>query len=158
LSDQARRDVGCAGRGEWHDQTHRPRRIGLRPSEARQRRQRGSARSEMQKISAGKFQSEPPSHHSITSSAIANATIRERTCRAAARPHCYAKHTDHRDDAARDTHHPHRFRARCRSDRQRLRRELPAAGREVTGFVTMEPAVAGKRSSCSKRLRRASPG
>src|SRR5215813_11480903 len=38
-----------------------PRRIGLRPSEARHRRQRGSARGQMQKISAGKFHFEPPS-------------------------------------------------------------------------------------------------
>jgi hypothetical protein len=34
---------------------HRPRRIGLRPSNARDGRQRGSARCQMQKISAGKF-------------------------------------------------------------------------------------------------------
>src|SRR5215472_14412308 len=59
LSDQARRDVGCAGRGDWHDQTHWPRRIGLRPCDARDGRERGSARSQMQKLSAGKFHFEP---------------------------------------------------------------------------------------------------
>src|SRR6266511_584383 len=36
------------------------RRIGLRPNEARPGRQRGSARGQMQKISAGKFHFEPP--------------------------------------------------------------------------------------------------
>jgi len=39
---------------------HRPRRIGLRRRDARHRRQRGSARDQMQKISAGKFHFEPP--------------------------------------------------------------------------------------------------
>src|SRR5262249_19530037 len=34
LTDQAGRDVGRATGGEWHDQTHRPRRVGLSPSEA----------------------------------------------------------------------------------------------------------------------------
>jgi hypothetical protein len=43
------------------DQTHRPSRIGLRPSEARHRRQRGSARGQMQKLSAGKFHLNLPS-------------------------------------------------------------------------------------------------
>src|SRR6516162_7885705 len=47
--------------GEGTDnQTHRPRWIGLRPGEARDGRQRGSARCKMQKISAGKFHFEPP--------------------------------------------------------------------------------------------------
>ena len=36
------------------------------------RRERGSARCQMQKISAGKFHVEPPLHHSITSSARAS--------------------------------------------------------------------------------------
>src|SRR5262249_12340386 len=53
LSDQARGDVGRAGRGEWHDQTHRSRRIGLRPRDPRYCRQRrGSARGQMQKFAA----------------------------------------------------------------------------------------------------------
>ena len=41
---------------------HRLGRIGLRPNEARPGWQRGGARCEMQKISAGKFHSEPPLH------------------------------------------------------------------------------------------------
>jgi hypothetical protein len=40
---------------------HRPRGIGLRQSEVRNSWQRGSARSQMQKLSAGKFHFEPPS-------------------------------------------------------------------------------------------------
>src|SRR6516225_5571838 len=59
LSDQAREDVGRAGRGEWHDQTHRSRRIGLRPCDARHCGQRGSACCEMQELAAGKFHSGP---------------------------------------------------------------------------------------------------
>ena len=48
---------------------HRPRRIGLRPRDARQSGQSGSTRSQMQELSTvGKFHFEP-SHHSITSSA-----------------------------------------------------------------------------------------
>src|SRR5436190_11514626 len=31
LADQAGRDVGRAARGDWYDQTHRPRRVGLCP-------------------------------------------------------------------------------------------------------------------------------
>src|SRR5215467_1368372 len=37
------------------DDAHRPRRVGLRPRDARHGRQRGSARGQMQKLSAGKF-------------------------------------------------------------------------------------------------------
>jgi hypothetical protein len=39
------------------------------------------------------------------------------------------KHPRHCGAAARDAHHPHHFRDCCRSDRQRLRRELPATWR-----------------------------
>src|SRR5262249_36222641 len=53
LAHQMGRDVGRSGRSEWRDQTHRPRRIGLRRSNARNGRQRGRARCQMQKISAG---------------------------------------------------------------------------------------------------------
>ena len=42
---------GCEGR----NQTHWPRRIGLRPCDPRHGRERGSARGQMQKLSAGKF-------------------------------------------------------------------------------------------------------
>src|SRR5262249_18630181 len=48
-----------------------PRRIGLRPRDARHGRERGSAGGQMQKISAGEFHFNLPSHHSITSSARA---------------------------------------------------------------------------------------
>src|SRR5215467_12960734 len=43
----------------WHDQTRRPQRIGLRERDVRHRRQRGSARCEMEKISAENFHSSP---------------------------------------------------------------------------------------------------
>src|SRR5262249_10638710 len=71
-SDEPRKNVGRAARSRRGDDTHRPRRIALRVSEPGHCRQRGSACCEMQKISAGKFHSEPPSHHSITSSAMAS--------------------------------------------------------------------------------------
>src|SRR5258705_11450384 len=51
LTDQARHDVGTPASGETNDYAHRPRWVGLRPSEARHRRQRGSARSHMQELS-----------------------------------------------------------------------------------------------------------
>src|SRR5262249_54304702 len=62
LSQQTREDVAPAARGKADDPTHRPRRIGLRPSDARHERQRGSARCQMQKLpTVGKFHFEPPS-------------------------------------------------------------------------------------------------
>ena len=70
--------------------------------------------------------------------------IRQGTRRAAARPHSYAKHAHHCGDAATNAHHPHHFRERCRSGRQRLRRELPRPGGNVTGFIDLEPTMAGK--------------
>ncbi len=42
--------------------------------------------------------------------------------------------THHRGAAASNAHHPHHFRHRCRSGRQRLRRELSAAGRQRHRF------------------------
>ena len=45
--------------GKADDDAHRPRRIGLRPRDARHGRQRGSARGQMQKLSAGKFHGAP---------------------------------------------------------------------------------------------------
>src|SRR5262249_33743182 len=44
------------------DPTQRPRRVGLRPRDARHGRQRGSACCQMQKISAGKFHSALPEY------------------------------------------------------------------------------------------------
>jgi hypothetical protein len=53
--------MSCAPpRGNGNDQTHWPRRIGLRPCDSRDGWQRGSACCQMQKISAGKFHVEPP--------------------------------------------------------------------------------------------------
>src|SRR5262245_65008113 len=57
-----------AARRERHDDAHRPRRIGLRPSDARYGRQRGSG-GQMQEFAEGKFHLNLPSRHSITSSA-----------------------------------------------------------------------------------------
>src|SRR5215831_3395231 len=61
LTHQAYEDVCSAARGISNDAAHWPRRIGLRPRDPRHRRQRGSARCEMQKLSAGKFHFELPS-------------------------------------------------------------------------------------------------
>src|SRR5262249_30850688 len=58
-SDQARNDVGRAAGGNEDDHANRPYRIALRPRDARDRRQQGSAGGQMQKISAGKFHSVP---------------------------------------------------------------------------------------------------
>jgi hypothetical protein len=55
LRDQARGDVGGAAGGKPDEQAYRTARIGLRPRNARDRRQRGSANGQMQKLSAGKF-------------------------------------------------------------------------------------------------------
>src|SRR5262249_49186669 len=41
---------------DWHDDRHCPRWIGFRSRDPRKSRQSGSARGEMQKITAGKFQ------------------------------------------------------------------------------------------------------
>src|SRR5262249_57965751 len=43
LSYQASENIGRAARRDWHDQTHWPRRIGLRPRHAQDGRQGGSA-------------------------------------------------------------------------------------------------------------------
>src|SRR4051794_4884173 len=69
-----------------------------------------------------------------TTDAGVDATIHEGTHRAAARPHSLVKHTHYGGAAQTDTHHPNHFRARCRSGRQRLRRELPASGRQRHRF------------------------
>ena len=55
LADQARDDVVRAAGGKADDDAHRPRRIGLRPCDARDGRQRGGARCQMQKFTTGKF-------------------------------------------------------------------------------------------------------
>src|SRR5215472_2887202 len=68
------KQTGCgiagAASAKRQDEAHRPRRIGLRPCDVRQGRQRGSARGQIQEIAAGKFHFlNLPSNHSITSSA-----------------------------------------------------------------------------------------
>ena len=52
LTRQARENVGRAGRGDWRDQTDRPRRIGFCPGETPCDWQGGSVRNQMQKLSA----------------------------------------------------------------------------------------------------------
>src|SRR5262249_21353418 len=52
-SDETRENVGQSAGGRGGDDAHRPRRIVLRPSDTRHRRERGSTRGQMQKISAG---------------------------------------------------------------------------------------------------------
>ena len=59
LSDQSAEDVIAATRRIANDDAHRSRRIGLRPRTPQHGRQRGSARGQMQKISAGKFHRRP---------------------------------------------------------------------------------------------------
>jgi len=61
LPNEPRNDVYLTTGGEWNDQAHGPRRIGLRPCDLRRERQSGSARGQMQKSSAGKFHFAPPS-------------------------------------------------------------------------------------------------
>jgi putative ABC transport system substrate-binding protein len=70
--------------------------------------------------------------------------MREGTRRAAARTRSFVKLTRHYGDIATDAHHPHHYRGRCRSGWERLRRELPAAGGNITGFTNFEPTIAGK--------------
>jgi hypothetical protein len=55
LTHQARDYVDTAARGKADEGAHRLGRIGLRPRDPRDGRQRGSARGQMQKFAAGKF-------------------------------------------------------------------------------------------------------
>jgi hypothetical protein len=57
LTDQAREDVGRATGRKANHNAYRPRGIGLRPSDSRDGRQRGSACCEIQERAAGKFHS-----------------------------------------------------------------------------------------------------
>ena len=68
----------------------------------------------------------------------------------------YTKHSQHCVDTTRNSFHPHHFRKRCRSDRQRLRGELGAAGRQRhrvhPGGVLDSREVAGAaQSDCTAR-------
>src|SRR5262249_11941349 len=71
LTNQPRSCVGRAAAGKADDDAHRPAWVALRPSEARDGRQRGNARGQMQKFPAGKFLLNLPLRPfpSITSSA-----------------------------------------------------------------------------------------
>jgi hypothetical protein len=55
LTYQARDDLDYATGRKADDDAHRPRRVGLRPSDARHGGERGSARGQTEKLSAGKF-------------------------------------------------------------------------------------------------------
>ena len=61
LADDAGDDVGRAAGADEYEHRDRPRRIGLRAGQMRQRWKRGSARGQMQKLSARKFHKSPPS-------------------------------------------------------------------------------------------------
>src|SRR5262249_46462050 len=71
---EAREDVSRSPGGQADNNAHRLLWIGLRPCDARDGRQRGSARGQMQKLpTVGEFHFEPPVPlHSITSSAGAS--------------------------------------------------------------------------------------
>src|SRR5262245_38433910 len=61
LTNEARSNVVNTSGRKWDNNAHRPRRIRLRPRYARYSRERGSARGQIQKLSAlWKFQFEPP--------------------------------------------------------------------------------------------------
>src|SRR5215831_18955506 len=62
LSDQTSHDVGNAAGRISDDNTHRPRRIALRPRDPCHSRQRGSAGGQMQKLSAEKFHGSLPEY------------------------------------------------------------------------------------------------
>ena len=66
----------AAPAGKAHDQAHRPRRIGIRPHDARDCRQRGGARCQ-QKISAGKFHGLPPGRDHKVSQLPASVSSRD---------------------------------------------------------------------------------
>src|SRR5262249_58968319 len=58
LTNEARSNVVNTTGRKWDNDAHRPRRIGLCPCNPRHRRQRGSARGQMEKISTGKLHDE----------------------------------------------------------------------------------------------------
>ena len=59
LTYQACNDVASSGGGEADDDAHRPRGVCLRACDKRDRRERGSARYEMQESAARKFHGAP---------------------------------------------------------------------------------------------------
>src|SRR5262249_26474181 len=62
LTYQARKDVDRAASREADDDAHRPARIGLRPSDARKGRQRGSTRGQIKEFATGRFHVSPSGH------------------------------------------------------------------------------------------------
>src|SRR5262245_1802563 len=70
-----------AARRKRHDQTHRLRRIGLRPRYVRYSREGGSTRCQMQKSSAGKFHLEPPSRFTSLDHLVGEREQRRRNVR-----------------------------------------------------------------------------
>src|SRR5438552_5818274 len=60
LADDARNDVVGAARRKANNPVHRPCRIGLRPRDARKRRESGGTRCQMQKSTTGKFHAALP--------------------------------------------------------------------------------------------------
>src|SRR5712671_3030916 len=61
LTDQTRENVEGAARAEAHNDTHRPRRVGLRSCDMRSEGQRRSRRGKAQKLPTGKHHGSPPS-------------------------------------------------------------------------------------------------
>ena len=79
LAHQAREMSGAPPAGSRDDDAHRPRRIGLRPSDARDRRQRGSARCQMQKLSRrGSFIADLPLAQPLLDHLVGAADQRQR--------------------------------------------------------------------------------
>src|SRR5215470_16170148 len=70
-----------------------------------------------------------------------DASIREGTRRATARPHSFANHTHHCGAIAGNAHHPHRFRDSCRSVGSGFVASLARPGGNATGFVVMEGSL-----------------
>src|SRR5262245_48780979 len=68
LTHEAGDGVGCLACRKLDDDAHRSRRIGLRPRNARQDRERGGASCEMQELATGKFHFETSSPSEIIGS------------------------------------------------------------------------------------------
>src|SRR5262249_22828688 len=107
LTDQAGKHVDHAARGKAGDQAHRPCRIGLRPRDARDGRQRGSASRQMQKLPPvgnfhGVYVCSPPGRRTVkteplpgslatvTSPPIMRASLRVMASPSPVRPKCCA--------------------------------------------------------------------
>src|SRR5262249_56612849 len=60
LPDKPENNVGLPASGEADDPAHRPRRISLRPGDARSGRHRGCADGELQELTAGEFHCDLP--------------------------------------------------------------------------------------------------